>query len=242
VTRSAYLRLDRPSANPVRLTRADFLGDLEQTYRAMAALTSAEPDRWAAWKLGGTNAASRAAFQVERLYYGAIARDEILFFPHHAPGASLVELKGEVEIALRIAPDGYSHDAWAIALEMPASPLVDLVDLGVVALVADRCAAGSLVLGPIRTGLLPQPDDPVSQDVDGVRMSDGAPSRLTAPPETLLHEFLALAREHGAPVSPGDWVATGGMTACITYEPGQHVVVRFRDQVEIDVTIKADMR
>jgi len=40
-----------------------------------------------------------------------------------------------------------------VALEMPSSPITDM--LGVRALVADRCAAGALLLGPPQTGALP---------------------------------------------------------------------------------------
>lgn len=236
-----YLRLDRPDPEPLQLIPADLPADLDGTYTGLARLTAAEPTRWGAWKLGGTNAGSRAAFRVDRLYYGAIAQNEILHTstvcPLAAPGVPLAELKGEVEIALRISADGRGWDAWCVALEMPASPIMGLVDLGVVALVADRCAAGALVLGPAQEGPLPGPQARLRQDIDGTPAGEGTVALLTAPPTDLLAEFLEMARAHGAPVAPGQWVATGGITPCLSYRPGQHILVRLDEVPVFDLTI-----
>lgn len=232
-----YLRRDRPPPAMVRLSPERLPADLDETYRAMAQMTAEEPARWGAWKLGGTNAGSRAAFKVDRLYYGAIAADEILDQPVAAPGVGLAELKGEAEIALRIAADGQGWDAWAVALEMPASPIEDLVRLGVRALVADRCAAGALILGPVQQGPLPDSRSYLTQTVGGHEQARGRINDLTAPPAELFDEFLALARGHGAPLAPGQWVATGGVTPCICYAEGDRVVVSLDDRPHVSITI-----
>lgn len=238
---SPYLRIDRPAPAPLHLRPADLPAGLDGAYAGLARLTAAEPSRWGAWKLGGTNAGSRAAFRVDRLYYGAIAQDEILCSPPEgrlaAPGVPLAELKGEVEIALRISADGRGWNAWCVALEMPASPIAGLVDLGVVALVADRCAAGALVLGQAQEGPLPGPQARLRQDIDGVPAGEGTVALLTAPPADLLTEFLDMARAHGAPVAPGQWVATGGITPCLPYHPGQHVRICLEEVPVLDLTI-----
>jgi 2-keto-4-pentenoate hydratase len=125
---------------------------------------------------------------------------------------------------------------------MPASPLANLAELGVVALVADRCAAGCLVLGPTTSGSLPTSESRFRQEIDGVIVGEGSLSCLSAPPEVLFAEFIALAREHGAPVSAGDWVATGGITPCAPYRSGQRVTVHIDDVAVIDVTIDASIK
>ena len=220
-----FLRRGATAAPPVTLGPSDLPPSLDAAYRALAAAQAEEPARWGAWKLGGTNAGTRAAFGVTEPYYGAVARDEMMFGGGLAPARPLTELKGEVEIALRIAPGLAGHDAWCVALEMPASGVANLPGAGVVALVADRCAAGALVLGPVQTGPVPGPGARLRQSVEGGASSEGVVADLTAPPEALLGGLLALARSHGAPVAAGHWVATGGITACLPYRPGDRVAV-----------------
>lgn len=222
---------------PLQLTLADLPASLESAYAALAAEQSACPDRWGGWKIGGSNHASRAAFGVDRLYYGALAREEILPQPAPPPTAALPELKGEVEIALRLDATATGFDAWCVALEMPASALAGLQDLGVVALVADRCAAGALVLGPIETGRLPGADARFGQLVNGVVRADAGYEALTDGPEEILCDFIALARAHGAPLAPGQWVATGGITPCLTYSKGDRVEVTLDGVVLIDILV-----
>lgn len=232
---SFYLRQTLSPLAPITLAKADLAPDLATTYRAMAAHLAAFPGPWAGWKLGGTNHASRAAFGVTTGYFGALAQSEILIQPEYAPDFALCEMKGEVEIALRLAADGKSHDAWCIALEMPASPIRDLVDLGVRALVADRCAAGALLLGPVHEGAFGGlSTSRFILRADGEDLSVADMTALVASPEELLAEFLALARETGFAPRPGDWIATGGITACKPFSPGARIQVLLDTQVELD--------
>jgi 2-keto-4-pentenoate hydratase len=235
----AYLRRERSPLRPVRLTEGQRPPSLEAAYAAQAALQRAEPERWGGWKLGGTNAGSRAAFGVGRPYYGALDRAEILENPTHAPGFPLAELKGEAEIALRLAPGLDGADAWCVALEMPSSPLEGLPEIGVAALVADRCAAGALVLGPVREGPPPS-DGRIAQEIDGQRLSEGRIADLSASPAELLADFLTLARSHGQPLAAGQWVATGGVTACLPYAPGSRVRVLLDGEPALDLLIAAE--
>ena len=234
-----YLRRERSPLTPLRLSEAERPASLEAAYAGQAALQRAEPDRWGGWKLGGTNAASRAAFGVDRLYYGALERNEILHRPACAPGFPLAELKGEAEIALRLAPDLCGADAWCVALEMPSSPLEGLPGIGVAALVADRCAAGALILGPLQEGP-PPADGRLGQEIDGQLLAEGRIADLSAPPADLLAEFLALARSHGQPLAPGQWVATGGITACLPYRPGARLRLLFDGQPVLELRIATE--
>lgn len=222
-----YRRQERSPLQRITLAPEALPATLDAAYAAMRSDLASEPGRWGGWKLGGSNHASRAAFGVSQPYFGALDRKEILHQPDHAPGFALCEMKGEVEIALRIAPDGRGYDAWCVALEMPACPINNLMDLGVRALVADRCAAGALLLGPIQSP--PLSDLATARFAllaDGVELSAADITALIAPPEVLLVEFLALLARHGIPPRSGDWVATGGITACCTFTSGARVQVQ----------------
>jgi 2-keto-4-pentenoate hydratase len=209
---------------------------LDAAYAAQRDMLGRDPARWTGWKLGGTNHASRAAFGVNRLYYGALDQSEILHEPQTAPGFALCEMKGEVEIALRLTATGY--DAWCVALEMPACPLDNLMQLGVRALVADRCAAGALLLGPVQDGPLPDLSQTrFTLNADGVTLSDAGLDALIAAPAALLAAFRALAAGHGITPRKGDWVATGGITACCAFVPGSQVQVRLDQSLILDFTV-----
>ena len=236
-----YVRHGAAGLTPLHLTAADLPASLEATYAALAAsqtgVQAGEKGAWGGWKIGGSNHASRAALGVDRPCYGALARDEILLQPTSAPGRALPERKGEVEIALRLDAAGTGFDAWCVALEMPASALVGLAGLGVVALVADRCAAGVLVLGPLQTGPLPDAGARFGQRVNGTLRAEAGYAALTGDPAAILAEFLGLARGHGAPVAAGHWVATGGITPCLAYGLGDRVEVTLDGRVVIDITV-----
>ena len=232
-----WLRHGAGGLAPLHLTRADLPPTLAAAYGALAAAQAQGPGHWGGWKMGGSNHASRAAFGVEVPYYGALARTEILHQPARAPARPLPECKGEVEIALRVDAAGEGYDAWSVALEMPASALVGLVDLGVVALVADRCAAGVLVLGALQTGALPGPEARFGQRVNGTLRAEAGTEALTDAPAALLAQFLAMARGHGAAVAPGQWVATGGITPCLAYAMGDRVEVTLDGQTVIDILV-----
>ena len=228
-----YQRQTRSPLERVTLDPAAVPATLKAAYAAQRDTLSADPGRWGGWKLGGSNPASRAAFGVTSLYYGALDLSEILRQPETAPGFPLCEMKGEVEIALRITDTGY--DAWCVALEMPACPLDNLMALGVRALVADRCAAGALLLGPVQDGPLPDLTQArFTLSADAVTLSEAGLDALIAPPDTLLADFRALAATHGIRPRPGDWVATGGITACCAFAPGSQVQVRLDQTLMLD--------
>lgn len=241
-----YLRRDRSPLTRFDLGPEGCFTSLAAAYDALGEMARARPDRWAGWKLGGTNHASRAAFGVSEGYFGPIDREEVLVasagtpaeIPAAAPGFALAELKGEVEVALRLGPDGETADAWAVALEMPSSPIRNLPEAGVAALVADRCAAGALVLGPPRTG--PVPDLAAArfvQELNGQEAATGGMADLVASPAALLAEFVTLARRHAMPLAPGQWVATGGITPCIAYAANDRLRILVDGQAELDLII-----
>lgn len=209
--------------------------DIDAGYAAIRDEMAARAGEWAAWKLGGTNHATKAAYAVEVGYFGAIHDSELLIEPASGPHLPLCQLQGEVEIALRIGADRETHDAWAVALEMPASALTNLPGIGVGALVADRCAAGALLLGPVREGALP--DLSASTFVlerDGAVLAQASYAALVADPVALLAEFIRVARAQGFDPAPGQWVSTGGISPCYSLGVGERIIVRLDGVAQID--------
>lgn len=233
-----YLRQERSPLSAVAFGGDTTPASLADAYAGMAGEISREPERWGAWKLGGTNFGSQAAFNVTRGYFGAIDRTEILSQPSVAPGFPLFEIKGEVEVGLRIGADGKGFDAWCVCLEMPSSPITNLLEAGVAALVADRCAAGALLLGAERMVETIGAIDTArfTLEINGAIASVGTLADLVAMPQACLDDFRALAAETGFHPKAGDWVATGGITKCIAFDPGSHVRVLFNDEVVLDFT------
>jgi 2-keto-4-pentenoate hydratase len=233
-----YFRQERSPLSAITLGGDTTPATLADAYAGMAVEIAREPVRWGAWKLGGTNYGGQAAFNVTRGYFGAIDRSEILLEPAIAPGFPLFEIKGEVEVALRIAADGQSFDAWCVCLEMPSSPITNLLEAGVNALVADRCAAGALLLGAEKpvSSLSETENAHFTLEIDGEAASVGTLADLVASPAACLDDFLALAAETGFAPKAGDWVATGGITKCIAFKPGAQVRVLFNEEAVLDFT------
>ena len=115
----------------------------------------------AGWKLGGTNAHTRGVFSVARAYFGPLKASEIVEGDGGEIALSrLIAPKVEPEIctAFNIDLDPQIHggdmaalraalDHVALGLEIPDTILASPPEAGVWSLVADRCAAGALVLG-----------------------------------------------------------------------------------------------
>ncbi|WP_162798612.1 hypothetical protein [Sulfitobacter sp. SK012] len=233
-----YLRRDRSPLNVVTLKSGDMFPSLDAAYAALAAEQARTPTRIGGWKIGGSNLASSAAFGVDVPYYGAVEHSEILFQPRIAPGYELFELKGEVEIALRLNADMTGYDAWCVALEMPSSPVQGLPEIGVIALVSDRCATGALVLGAIHEAPLPDLSTArFTQDINGERAADEGFDQLIGSPDAILQHFLGMARQHGAALAAGQWVATGGITPCLPYQASNRVQVNLDGEPQLDITI-----
>lgn len=115
----------------------------------------------AGWKLGGTNAHTRDVFSVHRAYFGPLKASEIAEGDGSEVALSgLIAPKVEPEICVAFTADLDPHahggdiaalrgllDHVALGLEIPDTILTNPPAAGVWSLVADRCAAGALVLG-----------------------------------------------------------------------------------------------
>ena len=185
-----------------------------------------------AWKLGATTAGTRATFQTETIYFGALYAEEIWTLgtsPAHMPPPVF---RAEAEIAFRLAVDiapgdaarlaesaapETLFDAWTPALEAPYSCIINIPEAGLTALLTDRCAAGALFLGTPRANVLdPAIAGEIAILIDGTKAAAAAaPAALLMTPMEAALGFVAEAGRHGVALSRGQWISTGGITPCI---------------------------
>jgi 2-keto-4-pentenoate hydratase len=197
-------------------------------------------DQVVAWKLGGVNVATRQAFQVDGTYAGPLAADGIMpAQPIMHPNNFGIQCQGELEILVRLGDvqtfncGELSVDdvitAIAPAIECPASVLAFPED-GVFALIADCCAAGSVVHGewmPWQAFENTQPNDAVSLFSDSGILAEGVYNNLIDGVAGIVQSFFDLARQYSLPVKAGDLIATGGITPCVALPHGQLITASF---------------
>lgn len=235
-----YVRKEKRPVEALTITLENAPISLEDAYADVArALTTSG---WAigGWKIGGSNHITSDVFGVDVPYYGALLNEEILLTSEGrpCPGFPLMEWKGEVEFALRLAADGQGYDAWCIALEMPSSPLTNLPAAGVAALVADRCGAGALLLGTVQEGMLPDLEGrSLCLVVDGKEIDCADVGALTAHPADILTQTVDLMNAQGSSPEPGQWFATGGVTLCHSLPPKGHVIATLSGTSMLNVTL-----
>jgi 2-keto-4-pentenoate hydratase len=193
----------------------------------------------AGWKLGATTAATRRTFATDEVYFGALLADEIWDSTLATEPPVPPVLRGEAEIALRLAADipcdqseaalagsdTELFDAWAPGIEAPYSCVREVEELGLRALLMDRCAAGALYLGEPRSNVEdPAMYQPIEIVVDGVGVAQGtADGSLLLTPQEAARRFLQVAAKHGVSVRRGQWISTGGITACVMLPVGKPI-------------------
>jgi 2-keto-4-pentenoate hydratase len=193
----------------------------------------------AAWKLGATTAGTRRIFSTEEIYFGALLPEEVWISTlGERPPAPLL-LRGEAEIAFRLALDieaaeseallanggAKLFDCWAPAIEAPYSCVVNIPEAGLRALLMDRCSAGALYLGAPHLRL---DDSEMMQRIEIVAGSNclaqgAAGDALLMSPMEAARGFLAVAAKQGVNVHRGQWVSTGGITPCVPMPFGQPI-------------------
>jgi len=250
-----YVRKEIAPLDKLHLSAEQVPVTIDDAYRFLRKQIGDDPDYGAAWKLGGTTEVTRRIFDVEKLYFGPLHKSEVFTASCVAPGRSLFELKGEAEIALRIAPQAGDilaqgkvqidnakntelFDAWCVALELPSSPIENLVEAGVNALVADRCASGALVLGSAH--LFETSTDWLGAilrtEQNGEVIAEGRSDALVTTPDICARDFLVEALERGFSPKPGQWISTGGLTPCIAFENGATIGVFYNESQAFSFT------
>lgn len=197
-------------------------------------------DQTVAWKLGGVNVVTRQAFQVDGTYAGPLAADSIMpARPIMHPDNFGIQCQGELEILVRLGDVQAFYrgellvddliTAIAPAIECPASVLAFPED-GIFALIADCCAAGSVVHGewmPWHAFENTQPNDAVSLSSDSGILAEGAYNNLIDGVAGVVQSFFDLASQYSLPVKAGDLISTGGITPCVALPHGQLITASF---------------
>jgi 2-keto-4-pentenoate hydratase len=205
--------------------------------------------RVAGWKLGATTAGTRRAFATDEIYFGALLDEEIWDAGGTSTLPSPPVFRGEAEIALRLGVDVCSDasgadvnsqasalfDAWAPALEAPYSCISNVGELGLRALLMDRCSAGALYLGVSRQGIDERDmNRPLQIFVDGVCMAEGtASTSLLMSPVDAATGFLQVALSRGVNMFRGQWISTGGITSCVDLPYDKRIKLAFGGQTEL---------
>jgi 2-keto-4-pentenoate hydratase len=209
----------------------------------------------AGWKLGATTAGTRRTFATDEIYFGALGAEEIWDSAQSASPPAPPSLRGEAEIAFRLAVDvrcedtnaalqrspAELFDAWAPAIEAPYTCVDNIPEAGLRALLMDRCAAGALYLGEPRQDI----DDPAIDQtleilVDGACVAKGAAhNSLLMTPVEAARGFLRVAAPQGVDVKRGQWISTGGITPCVTLPFGQAIQLNLAGAPVLNLIVQA---
>lgn len=186
-----------------------------------------------AWKLGGTNALTRDMFQVGRAYFGPLRADELVTGEIELAGmvAPKVEPEFCVVFDADLDPDRHGGEpaalrrvlgGVALGLEIPDTILRAPPQAGVFSLIADRCAAGRLVLGdwlPVDTLEELQALPVVMTGPDGTR-SEGHGDWLIGGALAGVADMLESLRGLVDRVPAGTVIATGGLAPAMPLASG----------------------
>lgn len=173
------------------------------------------------WKIGATSARAQAMLGIEGPIFGRI----LAVHPSPAtltlPGDHPAE--AEPEILLRLGPGG-TIAAAHLGLEIVRPSHPDAPALGPGFIVADNAAGLAVVVGPaIDPALLATPAAiSVTLTLDGQPAGEGDATALIGG----VHAQLAALARH-APLTEGDWIATGALARAVPLARGVTITAHF---------------
>ena len=192
------------------------------------------------WKLGGTNFNTQRIFNCDSGYLGPV-----FSVSNEVPTRLEIEAPvGEAELTFRISNEirhlnlkriqenPYSYfDVVYPSLELPYSKIKNFHDVGMLPLVADLCGTGHLALGkPKKISAF---DYKIAFEVKinqgEIELTKGNSNNIVGGFKTALSDFLKLALEYSLQVEPGQYVATGGITDCISLPKYQKIDLDFTE-------------
>lgn len=207
--------------------------DLADAYRFAFTLMAA--DDVAAWKIGGANPWSQAAFGNSDPFFGALSRNELLINTPSVDISTLYQPLAEPEIMLEIGslPDDEGRATFSrigLGVEIPASVLPDDAKQQLSGQIVDRAGAGLIWVGNIQPfnekmlGGLTVRFGKISED-----LTEGGSHNVVNGAAGAVQAFLRIAKALGAPLAQGQWIATAGLVKAISVSPGDTVVVETPD-------------
>ena len=192
------------------------------------------------WKLGGVNIATREAFATDSVYAGPLAHDAIIS-AHKAVTIDAFgpNCQGELEVLVMLGDvDAYWNGDRTLdqlivkvapAIECPAT-MLDFPKNGLLALIADCCAAGTVIHGDWKSWKefdSALSHAPVELIADGTVLATGYSTNLIGGIKQTIKDFMQLAKTQGLDVRSYDLVSTGGLTPCVNLPQAAHYQVNF---------------
>jgi 2-keto-4-pentenoate hydratase len=225
----AELEAARREARVANIAVSDLPENIHEAYAFAFSLI--EESEVAAWKIGGANPWSQAAFGNTDPFFGALKKDELFLETHSIPLAGLYEPLAEPEIMLEIGslPDAQGNATFTrmgLGVEIPASVLPDVAKQRLIGQIVDRAGAGLIWVGDI------VPFDASALEgftlkfgKVGGELSEGGSHNVVWGLAEAVRSFLRIAKSIGAPLEQGQWIATAGLVKAIRIAPGDEVVI-----------------
>ncbi|WP_217360912.1 hypothetical protein [Ruegeria sp. HKCCA5426] len=227
----ATLSRARTAGRPALLEESDIPESVSDAY----AISFAQMQKISAWKVGGANPWSRKVFRNTNSFIGPLRPDELFLGTSSIPVAHLNAPLAEPEIMLEIAPSNNTADVqfsrMSIGFEIPATVLPEALKANLNGQIVDRAGAGALWID----GITPFDQTALKQEFscrtwhNGAETPPGSSTNLTNGPLGAAFEFLQVATAFGAPLLPGQWVATGGLSPAFPVATGDFLRVKALD-------------
>lgn len=218
--------------------------NLDDGYQIQAVLEGLHEAPVAGYKIGATNEAAQAMFDVDAPFFGRVLESSIQRSPAAiAPGAVILHII-EAEFDFTLGEDlpardgGYSQDEVMArvdnlipAIEVPDSRYANWRDAGMPQLIADNAIASLLVLGEPAGNWrdLDLSRQSVVVRVNGETVDEGSGGNVLGDPRNALTWLANTLSERGMGLKAGQIVTTGSAANVIKVNPGDTVVADFGD-------------
>jgi 2-keto-4-pentenoate hydratase len=200
------------------------------------------------WKVGATSAPAQAALDLDRPFFGRIARQSITTSPGRVDAETRpVVLDAEIAIVLCPAAAGSIEELAfgfglrevRLAIEINRSSSVNAIALGAGFVIADNGANDGAILGPV-VDLDSARLDSIGVDirVDGRSIARGIGADVLGHPLNSVRWFLEEAAKRNLPLEEGQVILTGAMTPPFDSPPGSLVVADFGVFGSVEVKIE----
>ena len=234
----AELEAARREGREAQVDVTDLPDELADAYALALSLIPAS--EVSAWKIGGANPWSQAAFGNIMPFFGALSRKELLIGSTPVDLTGLVSPLAEPEVMLELAglPDEEGNAVFSrmgLGIEIPASVLPAEAKKNLVGQIVDRAGAGLIWVGEIRAydvGFLDKVT--LSYGKSGGQMAYGGSHNVIGGPAGATRAFLKLARSLGAPLAAGQWIATAGLVKPVPVAPADTVTMQTSER-SIDI-------
>lgn len=223
---------------------------LADAYRMQEAAIERWDDEIAGWKVGTTSKHAQDLFGISEPVYGPVFRKTVVQGPATLPANEFHHRMLESEFAFRFGKDlppraaPYSRqeiveaiDALVPAFEIISPRYRSLSAGGLLQVVADFCANGGAVMGPVIQDWrgIDLPSHAVKLSIGGALRQEGKGSAVLGDPLNVAEWFVNTFRARGVKVAQGQFVMTGTMTGINAPEIGQPAAADFGNLGRVEV-------